>query len=85
MNTQMNLLFKLDELFAVQVSFINPTLTLKDVFTLAGGLNREASKQDRLMCIEFDDNNSTKVLATNISVDEDLNLLGGDDFSLQTI
>ena len=63
----------------------NPTLTLKDVLTLAGGLKREASKQRiDVYRLEFDDNNSTKVLAANISVDEDLNLLrGGDDFSLQ--
>lgn len=63
----------------------NPTLSLKDALILAGGLKREASKERvDIYRLEFDDNNATRVLAANISVDENYNIVrGGSDFELQ--
>lgn len=56
----------------------NPSLKLKDVLLLAGGLKREASL-DRIDIyrLNFEENKSTRVLAANIRVDENYNIKGG--------
>ncbi|MBC7886179.1 MAG: SLBB domain-containing protein [Saprospiraceae bacterium] len=63
----------------------NPTLKLKDLLLLAGGLKREASL-DRIDIyrLQFEDDKSTRVLAANLKIDENFNVKnGGDDFALQ--
>jgi protein involved in polysaccharide export with SLBB domain len=59
----------------------NPTLTLKDVLTLAGGFRREAS-YDRIDIyrLEFEDDKSVRVLAANLRVDEQYNIKNGSQF-----
>ncbi len=63
----------------------NSTLKLKDLLLLAGGFRREAAL-DRIDVyrLEFSENKTTKVLAANLSVDENYNLkTGADVFDLQ--
>lgn len=62
----------------------NPSLKLRDVLLLAGGLRREAAL-DRIDVyrLEFQDNKSTRVLAANLSIDDKYNLKnGGENFDL---
>lgn len=56
----------------------NPSLTLKDVLLLAGGLRREASL-DRVDVyrLQFEDDKSVRVLAANLKIDENYNLKNG--------
>lgn len=63
----------------------NPSLKLKDVMLLAGGLKREASSERiDVYRLEFDDEKATRVLAANIRLDENYNIKnGGDNFELQ--
>lgn len=62
----------------------DPSLTLKDVLTLAGGLKLEAaSNKIEIFRVEFNDNNPTRTIAATLEIDRDLNLLSGDAFLLQ--
>ncbi len=58
----------------------NPSLSLKDVLILAGGLRREASL-DRVDVyrLEFDEDKSVRVLAANLKVDENYNIKNGSE------
>lgn len=63
----------------------NPSLKLRDLLLLAGGLKREASF-DRIDVYRLDlqEEKSTRVLAANLKIDEDFNVKsGGDDFELK--
>lgn len=63
----------------------DPSLKLKDVLLLAGGLKREAA-MDRIDIyrLDFQQNKPSRVLVANLQVDDNFDLLnGGDNFSLQ--
>ncbi|MBK9736168.1 MAG: SLBB domain-containing protein [Saprospiraceae bacterium] len=63
----------------------NPSLKLRDLLLLAGGLKREASF-DRIDVyrLELQEEKSTRVLAANLKIDENFNVKsGGDDFELK--
>jgi len=63
----------------------NPTLKLKDVILLAGGLKREASlERIDIYRLEFRQEKSTRVLVAKLSLDENYNIKkGGSDFDLE--
>ncbi|MEM9546109.1 MAG: SLBB domain-containing protein [Bacteroidota bacterium] len=62
----------------------DPSLTLKDVILQAGGLKLEAAKNRiDIFRIEFQNNNKTRTLVANASVDENLEVSGGGNFQLQ--
>ncbi len=55
------------------------SLTIKDVITLAGGLKFNASKKRvDVFRLKIEDDNKTSVLAANLEIDEDNNVIGGD-------
>lgn len=63
----------------------NPSLKLKDVLLLAGGLRREAS-MDRVDVyrLSFEENKAVRVLAANLRIDQNFQVIGGEaDFSLE--
>ncbi len=60
------------------------SLTLKDVILQAGGLTLKASINNiDIFRIEFLNNNKTRVLVANASVDKDLNITSGGDLKLK--
>lgn len=60
------------------------SLTLKDVILQAGGLKIEAAANKiDIFRVEFQNNNKTRTLVANVSVDENLNTIGGGNFELQ--
>lgn len=62
----------------------DPSLTLRDAILQAGGLRLEAAKNRiDIFRIEFQNNNKTRTLVANASVDENLNLINGGNFQLQ--
>jgi len=62
----------------------DPSLTLKDVLLQAGGLRLEAAKNKiDIFRLEFQNNNKTRTLVANVSVDENLNTIGGGIFELK--
>lgn len=80
-----------DESFvAIQGAVRNPqnfsydtSLTLKDVILQAGGLKLEAARNKiDIFRVEFQNNNKTRTLVANASVNEDLEISGG-DFNLK--
>lgn len=63
----------------------NPTLTLRDLLLLAGGLQREASL-DRIDIyrLSFEGEKTTRVLAAKLKINEDFSLKqGGDTFTIE--
>ena len=62
----------------------DPSLTLKDVLLQAGGLRLEAAKNKiDIFRVEFQNNNKTRTLVANASVDENLEVTSGGNFKLQ--
>jgi protein involved in polysaccharide export with SLBB domain len=62
----------------------DPSLTLKDVLLQAGGLRLEAAKNKiDIFRVEFQNNNKTRTLVANASVDENLEIINGGDFVLK--
>jgi len=62
----------------------DPSLTLKDVLLQAGGLKMEAAKNKiDIFRVEFQNNNKTRTLVANASVDENLNVINGANFELK--
>ncbi len=60
------------------------SLTLKDVILQAGGLKFEAAKNKiDIFRIEFQNNNKTRTLVVNVSVDENLEVINGGNFQLK--
>lgn len=60
------------------------SLTLKDVILQAGGLKMEAAKNKiDIFRVEFQNNNKTRTLVANISVDENLEATNGSAFELK--
>ena len=60
------------------------SLSLKDVILQAGGLKLEAAKNKiDIFRIEFQNNNRTRTLVANASVDENLNITGDAGFQLK--
>ncbi|MBN8681323.1 MAG: SLBB domain-containing protein [Chitinophagales bacterium] len=62
----------------------SPTLSLKDVLLLSGGLKLEAA-QNRVDVyrVQFDNNKPTRTLAITVEVNEQLDINGGSAFRLQ--
>lgn len=62
----------------------DPSLSLKDVILQAGGLKLEAAKNKiDIFRVEFQNNNKTRTLVANASVDENLEVTSGGDFMLK--
>jgi protein involved in polysaccharide export with SLBB domain len=60
------------------------SLTLKDAILQAGGLKLQAANNNiEIFRIEFLNNNKTRVLVANASVDKDLNITSGGDLKLK--
>ncbi len=60
------------------------SLLIKDVLTLAGGLKLQAaSNRIDISRVIITENEPTKVVVAAIEVDRDLNIINGDDFTLQ--
>ena len=62
----------------------DPSLTLKDVILQAGGLTLEAARNRvDIFRLEFQNKNKTRTLVANISLDENLDAVDGNDFELR--
>lgn len=62
----------------------NPTLQLKDLILLAGGLKQEASKERiNIYRIEYDGIATTRILAATLRINDDYEILNSGDFYLQ--
>ena len=62
----------------------DPSLTLKDVILQAGGLRLEAAKNKiDIFRLEFQNNNKTRTLVANASLDENLEITSGGNFELK--
>lgn len=62
----------------------DPSLTLRDALRLAGGLKLESDPgRVNIYRVDFSDPNETKVLAANLTINEDLSIDGADEFRLQ--